>query len=145
MPVIACKLPHGLTVIHNSQKLALVGGNIGEDLENVSRNGRPNDNSRRAGGFGLTVLNDAGAALFSSWAAAVTYKGGQKANGKLAEPYAAIENGSILGPFADEAEAIRECGALSGSIVTGTEGLDPEAEQKKGGVEPDKESGKVVA
>lgn len=138
MPVIACKLPAGLRIDHNSRVITLVGANIGEDLENVSRNGRPNDNSQRIEGFGLTTVSNEDADAFTDWANQVTYKNGKPSDGKLAEPFAALENGSIQGPFKDEAEARKEVKSISSAVSTGFEGLDPEAE----GIEPDKDAGK---
>jgi len=139
--IIACKLPHGLTIVHKNKRMTLRGANIGEDLENVSRNGRPNDNVLRAAGFGLTYLDNDGVELFNDWSAAVTYKGGKKANGKLDFPFVALENGSILGPFESVDEARRECGDLSPAIKTGTEGLEPENESTGSvKIETDKDS-----
>lgn len=138
MAFIACKLPHGLTICHGLARIVLLGSNVGEDLENVSRNGLPNDNARRVAGFGITELDSAKVEVFEKWAAAVTYKEGDKAKGKLDDPFPALENGSILGPFKTLDEARKECASLSGQIVTGTEGLDPEKEK----VETDKDAGK---
>ncbi len=138
MPVIACKLPAGLNVRHAGKSLVLVGANIGEDLENVSRNGRPSDNSSRCHGYGLTTISDADAALFADWANQVTYKNGTPADGKLAEPFVALENGSILGPFKSTDEARKECASLAGAVTTGFEGLDPEAE----GIEENEDAAK---
>lgn len=128
MPVIACKLPAGLTICHKGQRITLVGANIGEDLENVSRNGRPNDNKARESGFGLTTLSDSDALLFADWSNAVTYVDGKKDAGKLADPFVALHNGAILGPFKSIDEARRECASVAGAVLTGMEGLDPEKE-----------------
>lgn len=128
MPVIACKLPAGLQIAHAGRTIVLAGANIGEDLENVSRNGRPNDNGRRAHGFGLTEISAEDAEAFTDWANQVTYKNGKPADGKLAEPYPALENGSILGPFKSLDEARKEVASIASSVSTGFEGLDAEAE-----------------
>lgn len=143
MPVIACKLPHGLLVRHNGQRITLVGGNIGEDLENVSRNGNPNDNAVRAHGYGLTTVSPAEAETFAAWSNAAVYKNGNPADGKLAEPFPALDNGSILGPFKTIDEARKECAAMAGVVVTGFEGLDPAKEGTgKVKIEKDADAGK---
>jgi len=129
MPFIACKLPHGLRIQHQGKEILLVGGNIGEDLENVSRNGRPNDNEMRAHGFGLTEVSAADADVFEDWRNKVTYNEGAKEKGKLAHPFPALENGSILGPFKTKDEARKEAASLASSVSTGFEGLDPDAEK----------------
>lgn len=128
MPVIACKLPHGLTIQHNGEAITLVGANIGEDLEHVSRNGSPNDNAGRVHGFGLTTINDRQVAAFTDWSNIVTYTNGKPADGKLSDPFVALENGSILGPFKTMDDARKECAAVAGVVSTGFEGLDPNKE-----------------
>lgn len=127
MTVVACKLPAGLEIHHNGRRIVLHGANIGEDLENVSRNGSPNDNQMRAFGYGLTELNPADTEAFQDWVGQVTFKDG-KSGEKLAEPFAALENGAIMGPFKDRGEAIKEIGTLHSSVLTGMEGLDPAKE-----------------
>lgn len=134
MSFIACKLPSGLVIDHNGQHITLVGGNIGEDLGNVSRNGQPNDNEGRTAGYGITELNNAQSAAFEDWKNQVTYTNGREADGKLAQPFAAFENHSIVGPFKSRDEARKEARALSGMVPTGFEGLDEEEEAKKTGV-----------
>lgn len=128
MPFIACKLPAGLAIHHKGKVLVLVGANIGEDLENVSKNGRPSDNARRAYGYGLTEVSADSAAIFTDWANAVTYTDGLAASGKLPEPFVPLENGSILGPFKTIDEARKEVASLASSVTTGYEGLDPAKE-----------------
>lgn len=142
MPVFACKLPNGLDVRHQGKSIVLLGANIGEDLGAVSKNGLPSDNASRSHGYGLTTLSDDDANTLADWINQVTYKDGKKANGKLAEPFAPLENGSILGPFGSIEEARKETATLASSIVTGFEGLDAEKEAEKAdGVKPDKEAG----
>jgi len=138
MAFIACKLPHGLTICHNATRIILLGANVGEDLENVSRNGSPSDNARRVSGFGVTELDAGKTETFVDWAASVTYVDGDRAKGKLTEPFQALDNGAILGPFKTFDEARKECAGLSAQIVTGVEGLNPEKEK----VETDKDAGK---
>lgn len=127
MPFVACKLPSGLEINHNGQRILLLGANIGEDLENVSRNGSPTDNEARRYGYGLTELDAKKAEAFEHWAGIVTYKNGKDGE-KLADPFLALENGAIMGPFASKADAIKEIGALHSSVTTGMEGLDPTKE-----------------
>lgn len=134
MPFVACKLPSGLVIDHNGQSITLVGGNIGEDLGNVSRNGSPNDNARREAGYGISELNGHQTAAFEDWKNAVTYVDGKEAAGKLTHPFAAFENHSIVGPFKTLDEARKEVRTLSVMVPTGFEGLDEEAEAKKTGV-----------
>lgn len=125
MPVIACKLPAGIDIRHKNQRILLAGANIGEDLENPSKNDSPSDNRRRASGYGLTEITADQAAVFTDWCNQATYRDGDKAKGKLDNPFPALENGSILGPFKSFEEARKECDALASSIETGFEGADP--------------------
>lgn len=141
MAIFACKLPNGIAIRHNEKIITLAGANVGETLANVSLNGSPSDNARRAHGYGLTEVSNALVETFNDWAAKVTYKNGNPADGKLAEPFPALDNGSILGPFRTMDEARRECASIAGAVTTGFEGLDPEAE----GVETNEEAdGKPV-
>lgn len=127
--VIACKLPNGLIVRHNGQEITLKGANIGENLRNPSENGNPSDNRDRAYGYGLTELSDKQGEVFADWAKAVTFKNGNPADGKLSDPFPALENGSILGPFKSKDEAIKELTSIASAVTTGFEGLDPTAQK----------------
>lgn len=127
MPFVACKLPAGLKIDHNGETITLAGANIGENLRNPSDNGNPQDNVRRAFGFGLTQLNDRQTAAFQDWKGKMTFKNGKDGE-KLTEPFPALENNSIMGPFNTEAEARKEVADLHTLVRTGTEGLDPEKE-----------------
>jgi hypothetical protein len=138
MPVIACKLPHGLQIAAAGRTIVLVGANIGEDLETVSRNGSPSDNGSRSFGYGLTEISDKDAEAFAAWSKDVVYKNGNPADGKLDEPYLALENGSILGPFKSKDEARKEIAGIASAVTTGFEGLD----SAKEGVEVDKDANK---
>lgn len=129
MPVIACKLPHGLDIRHEGKRLVLLGANIGEDLEQPSRNGSPADNTNRAFGYGLTTITADQAEFFTRWSNAAQFIGGDPAKGKVEDAFPALSNGAIEGPFKDKTEAIREIGAMVGVVVTGFEGLDPEKEK----------------
>lgn len=129
MPFVACKLPAGLQIDAYGQVIILHGANIGEDIENVSKNGSPGDNPFRTHGYGLTELNPAQAEAFEKWSNDVTYVNGDKPAGKkLAAPFPALENGSILGPFKTIDDARKESATLASAVTTGFEGLDPEKE-----------------
>ncbi len=128
MPFVACKLPSGLKIDHNGEVITLAGANIGENLRNPSDNGNPQDNARRAYGFGLTELNDRQTAAFEDWKKKMTFKNGDSGE-KLTEPFAALENNSIMGPFKSRDEAVKEIADLHTLVRTGTEGLDPEKEK----------------
>jgi hypothetical protein len=128
MSFYACKLPHGLHVEHEGTTIILHGGNIGEELENPSKNGSPRENRQRVYGFGLTELSDKQTDAFESWRKEVT-TGPDGA--KIKDGFVAFDNGSILGPFKTRAEAEKECGAVSSIVTTGFEGVDPEVEAAK--------------
>ncbi|MET0372729.1 MAG: hypothetical protein ABW128_00565 [Rhizorhabdus sp.] len=126
---VACKLPHGLTIKHNGQTINLNGANEGYDAADLARNGVPRDGENRSGGFGLTELTGDQAAAFDDWVNRVTYTNGKKDDGKLAEPFGALENGSIL-TFKSESEARKETKAMADAITTGTEGIDPATDKQ---------------
>lgn len=126
---IACKLPHGLTIRHKGQEINLNGPNEGYDPTYLAPNGRVNDGEKRSGGFGLTELTGEKADAFNDWVNSVTYKNGKAAEGKLAEPFLALENGQIMS-FKDEKSARDETKTMSDAIVTGTEGIDPETDKQ---------------
>ena len=67
MSFYACKLPHGLKVEHGGQTVILHGANIGEELDNPSKNGSPRENRQRVYGFGLTELPDSQTEAFEAW------------------------------------------------------------------------------
>ena len=127
MAFYASKLPHGLKIEHDGQTVILNGANIGEDLANPSNNGSPREHRRRLYGYGLTELPTAKAEAFEAWKLSVTTKDGQK----VANGFAALENGAILGPFRSIADAEKEIAAMSGIVTTGFEGVDPVKEAKK--------------
>lgn len=128
MPFIACKLPSGLKIDHDGETIILLGANIGENLANASLNGSPADNASRTSGYGVSQVTDKQAEAFKNWADGVTYVNGVPGDGKLRNPFPALENGSILGPFKTREEANKECAAMAGLVKTGFEGLDPAAE-----------------
>lgn len=129
MPFYACKLPQGLEVPYRGQTIILHGANIGEELDNPSKNGSPRENRNRVYGFGLTELNDRQTEAFEAWKTEVTTKDGQPLPNGGGFP--AFENGLILGPFKSRADAEKECAAVSSIVTTGFEGVDPEVEEKK--------------
>lgn len=128
MPFYACKLPHGLEVEHSGQTIVLHGANIGEEIDNPSKNGEPRENRMRVYGFGLTELNAKQAEAFDAWKTEVTTKDGQPLRNS---GFLAFENGLILGPFKTRDEAEKECASVSSIVTTGFEGVDPVEEEKK--------------
>lgn len=137
MAIFACKLPHGLQISHGGKTIVLRGANIGESIALVSPNGLPADNADRSHGYGLTTVPDDHVEAFNDWANAVTYKNGKAADGKLQDPFAALENGSILGPFKTMTDARKECESMATAVKTGFEGLDAE---KEAGIEENKDA-----
>lgn len=128
MSFYACKLPHGLEVESNGQTIVLLGANIGEELDNPSKNGSPRENRARVYGFGLTELNDRQTEAFEAWKTEVTTKDGKPLRDG---GFPAFENGLILGPFKSRADAEKECAAVSSIVTSGFEGVDPVEEEKK--------------
>lgn len=129
MPFYACKLPQGLEVEVNGQTITLCGANIGEELDNPSKNGSPRENRSRVYGFGLTELNERQTEAFEAWKKEVTHDPDGKPLRNSGFP--AFENGLILGPFKTRADAEKEVAAVSSIVTTGFEGVDPEEEKKK--------------
>lgn len=127
MSFYACKLPHGIHVEHNGTTIILAGGNIGEEIENPSKNGAPRENRQRVYGFGLTEISDTQTEAFEAWKKEVTMHNGQK----VKDGFLAFDNGSILGPFKTRGDAEKECAAVASIVTTGFEGVDPEAEEAK--------------
>lgn len=133
MPFVACKLPHGIIINHNDVKITLRGHNIGERLLMPSPNGEYNDHENRYCGYGLTELSPEQADAFESWYNHNLYKNGNKASGRLAQPYKPISSGAVTQVFKTLAELKKELSGLSsmsGIIKTGMEGLNPNTPQK---------------
>lgn len=128
MPFYACKLPHGLEVETGGQTIILHGANIGEEIDNPSKNGSPRENRARVFGFGLTELNDRQTEAFEAWKTEVTAKDGKPLRDG---GFPAFENGLILGPFKSRADAEKECAAVASIVTTGFEGVDPVEEENK--------------
>lgn len=129
MLVVACKLPHGLSVRHAGRVLDLNGPNVGVDPLNPGPNRTRDDTSLRSGGFGLTVLNDtADIDAFKSWVKAATL---DSKGGKLPpeQTFPALINGSIL-PFDSLEDAREETRLLGEQVVTGVEGIDPATDRE---------------
>lgn len=128
MPLfIACKLPHGLEITHNGRTIVLRGQNVGFDPDNPSPLGKMRGD---ANGFGITELKDpADADAFQAWCNAVTYRDGDKAKGKLPEPFAALENGSIQ-TFKSRNDAEAETNMLGDAVQSGFEGIDPATDKR---------------
>jgi len=127
MTFYACKLPHGLRVDYQGTTIILAGANIGEELDNPSKNGSPRENRQRVYGFGLTEVSDTQTEAFEKWRTEVTTFKGEK----LKDGFPAFDNGSILGPFKSRNDAEKECASVSSIVTTGFEGVDPEVEEKK--------------
>lgn len=144
MPFIACKLPHGLSVRHEGKTLDLNGPNEGSDPLDPMKNGAQVDSGIASAGYGLTQVTDDQVALFNSWKKAMLFASDGKT--KLNEPFVALENGSIMGPFGSIDEARAECQAMSDMVRTGFEGIDPATDpaMKAAGIETDPEAGKAT-
>lgn len=130
--VVACKLPQGLEITHNNRSILLRGQNVGFDADNPTVMGKFRGD---ANGFGLTTLEGPDADVFQEWVDEVTYKKdasgkAAKANGKLATPFLALENGSIQ-VFKSRADAEAETNMLGDSVTTGFEGIDPDKDLPK--------------
>lgn len=138
-----CKLPHGLTISHKGSSVELRGANSSFNASTpiIGLNNLDGD----AYGFGITELNDKDAATVEDWAASVTLvldSDGKPTKTKLADPYPALDNGSIQGPFASEADAREEAKLLGSAVRTGFEPVDPDTdrEMKAAGIEEVKEN-----
>lgn len=133
---VACKLPHGLSIRHAGQSIDLFGPNADYNENLVMPNGYVPDSERVSGGFGITKLEGDQQAAFEDWQNQVTFKDGDKAKGKLQEPFLPLENGTLL-VFKSEADARKETKSLAGMVETGTEGIDPatDKQMKRDGVE----------
>jgi hypothetical protein len=128
--IVACKLPHGLTVNHMGRTINLNGANANHDPLAPAANGTLAEGSIMSAGFGLTTLNDADADAFNDWANRATYKDGLKANGPLDDQFPPLVNGTLC-IFKSEAEARKETNAVSSTVSNGMDGLDGDAEIKK--------------
>lgn len=132
--VVACKLPHGLTIKHNGQTINLNGTNAGSSPLNPLVNGGMSDGKLVSADYGLTELTDDQAKAFAEWSDWAQYKHKDgvpvKAAGLLDEPFLPLVNGAIL-TFKSMDEARKETSQLSADVVTGYEGLDGDAEIKK--------------
>ena len=128
--VIACKLPHGLSIpVAAGRVINLNGPN--ESLVN----GDSPDNEQSAYGFGLTKLDGKDQEAYEKWAKSVTFK--DDGTSKLDEPFAAIENGALLS-FKSEAEARSELKGMASAITSGFEGISQD--DPRNGVKTDKEA-----
>jgi hypothetical protein len=128
--IIACKLPHGLSITHNGQTININGTNVDGNPLNPAANGAIVDGPEMSGGFGLTTLNDEQAKAFEDWSNKALYKDGEKAKGFLEEPFLPLKNSSIIS-FKSEADARKETKTLATAVTSGFDGLDGDAEIKK--------------
>jgi hypothetical protein len=132
MPVIACKLPHGLSITHNGRMLNLNGANADADPMAPAPNGAALESTTMVAGYGLTTLSDDEMAVFEDWRLNALYKrSGDKPSkeaGLLEEPFLPLTNDTILS-FKDDATARRELRTKAGT-ATGFDGIDGDAETK---------------
>jgi hypothetical protein len=132
MPVIACKLPHGLSVTHNGRTLNINGTNADADPLVPGFNGVAADSPSTIAGYGLTTLSDDDMGVFEDWRLHALYKQRDgkpiRDAGLLEEPFLPLTNDTILS-FKDDATARRELRVKAGT-VTGFDGIDGDAETK---------------
>lgn len=115
---VGCKLPHGLEINHQGERIVLNGANAGFDVENPWKNDLPPDSPLRASGVGLTQLDGSKADAFKDWHD-VTSKGDGP-----------VRAGFIF--FTEKAaDATKEAQALEGE-VNGLDGLDPSKDLPEG-------------
>lgn len=125
--VIACKLPHGLTIVYGTERLNINGANADYDAANPGPNSAITESANVIAGYGITKLTDAQASTFDAWKQSVT----TGPDGKpLVELFLPLTNGS-LEEFSSEADARKSLPALTGMVSTGAEGLDADAEMKR--------------
>lgn len=127
--IVACKLPHGLSITHNGQTININGANVQFDPLNPYANGALRDGANLAGGFGLTTLTDEQGAAFEDWSNKALYVNGEKSDGYLPEPFPPLRNGS-LEIYGSMADARKESEAVTTDVATGFDGLDGDAEIK---------------
>lgn len=127
--IVACKLPHGLTVNHNGQTININGVNAAHDPLNPAANGALLDGSLMSAGYGLTTLNDAQAEAFEDWSNKALYVDGEKAKGKVAEPFPPLANGALR-VYKSDADARKDTASITTDVATGFDGLDGDAEIK---------------
>ncbi len=128
--IVACKLPHGLTINHAGQIINLNGSNADFNPEAPAGNGVIVDNAVISGGFGLTTLDDKQAEAFADWCNRAQFKDGDKANGLLDEPFLPLTNGAIQS-YKSESDARKDTRAVTSSVSTGFDGLDGDAEMRR--------------
>ncbi len=130
MPIIACKLPHGLTITHQGRTININGSNVNFDALSPDKNGALADGTGLSAGFGLTTLSDQDAAVFEDWSNRALYKDGEKAKGLLEEPFQPLLNG-VIKPYKSEGDARKDTSATTTDVATGFDGLDGDAEIKR--------------
>ena len=127
--IVACKLPHGLSITHNGLTINLNGANVQFDPLNPYANGSLREGASLSAGFGLTTLTDEQGAAFQDWADKALYVNGAKLDGYLAEPFPPLRNGA-LEIYGSMADARKDTNAVSTDVSTGFDGLDGDAEIK---------------
>lgn len=123
---VGCKLPHGLTVEHNGQTIALNGANAGYTSDDQWKNGLPPDSPLRASGVGLTLLEGDKAAAFQEW-----HDISKKGHGPVSAGMIFIAN--------SRSDASKEARSLEGED-NGLGGLDTDKDLPNG-LETDKDGG----
>jgi hypothetical protein len=130
MPIIACKLPHGLTIKHQGHTINLNGTNADFNPLAPSANGAIGESPNLSAGFGLTTLSDEQAAVFEDYRKKAIYVDGQESKGKLEEAFQPFVNGSIE-LFKSMTDARKETVAITSDVNSGFDGLDGDAEIKE--------------
>ena len=124
---VACSLPAGLTIEHDSVKVNLNGPNVGADPLNPVRSGRAPDSELRVHGAGITKLEGAQEEAFQAWWKGVTLNPGGKPLPDHAK-FAPIASGALR-QFASEADLRKE---VARNEVPGIPGLDPDKDLPPG-------------
>lgn len=115
--IVGCKLPHGHTIEHKGETIALNGGNIGYDPMNPFRQGAAPDSLLRASGAGLTKLDGKQAEAFKDWY-------------DLHKDGGPIASGAIY--IAPSDEGARKEAKSREKVKTGVDALDPDKDLPKG-------------
>lgn len=130
MAIIACKLPHGLTIKHQGHTININGTNADFNPLAPSANGAIGESPNLSAGFGLTTLSDEQAAVFEDFRNKALYVEGQESKGKLEEAFPPFLNGSIE-IYKSMSDARKESAAITDDVNSGFDGLDGDAEIKE--------------
>lgn len=130
--IVACKLPHGLTVRHAGQVININGANVNHNDLAPAPNGQLADGPDLSAGYGLTTLNGAAEEAFNDWCARAQFKldaSGNPTKEPLDEPFVPLVNGTLKA-YKSEADARKDTSSISTGVSTGMDGLDGDAEMK---------------